>query len=582
MPSSTVPIDEKARLIALQNLGILDTLPEERFDRITRLACCIADVPIALVSLVDRDRQWFKSRQGLHATETSREYSFCAHTIHRENPLIIEDSQVDSRFASNPLVTGDPQIRFYAGHAIHAPDGARIGTLCVIDRQPRTLSKRQLASLKDLAAMIDAELLKSRLGTATSAAQIGVYERSANFHDVWWSEVMWEIFGQEPAHFQPTWPLWLSLVHSDDRERVRQTAGNAERARSSLSIQYRIVRPDGSIRHVQSIGSTTKTQGGERNRSISGVLLDVTTRVEIEERDLAAQQSLREQSHQAGKAEIASGVLHHVGNTLNSLGIANNTARRDLKAIKPARLQSASSLILSHRETLATFFTEDKQGQHLPAYLAAFSGQLLSNVQSVEAELEMIDSLLEQLRSVIGAQTVFAKVIAQNELLNLADLVDLALKGQAEELLNISIVRNYKIVPVVSSNRHKLLQILLSLIDNAREAIRSAIPSLAEIVISLYSEKSNVVIEIRDSGVGMSKEAMSMLWQVGYTTKIRGQGVGLHDSANAAREIGATIAASSDGCGRGACFTIRLPITSDSGSGTTDLLASQHVIRSGG
>lgn len=158
MQFPAIPDDETQRLRALTTLRILDTLPEERFDRITRLACRAFDVPIALVSLVDRDRQWFKSRQGLEACQTGRNISFCGHAILQEGPLIVRDAQLDPRFALNPLVIGEPNIRFYAGQPIHGPDGSRVGTLCIIDRQPRAFTEEDGALLTDLAAMIDREL----------------------------------------------------------------------------------------------------------------------------------------------------------------------------------------------------------------------------------------------------------------------------------------------------------------------------------------------------------------------------------------------------------------------------------------
>jgi diguanylate cyclase (GGDEF)-like protein len=169
------PLDETKRLRTLQSLRILDTLPEERFDRVTRLACRLFNVPIALVSLVDEHRQWFKSRQGLSASETDRDVSFCGHAILHEGTLVVTDSHRDQRFADNPLVAGDPGIRFYAGHPIHASDGARIGTLCVIDRKPRVLSEAETALLADLASMIDSEF--SMLEQSTTDELTGLSNR---------------------------------------------------------------------------------------------------------------------------------------------------------------------------------------------------------------------------------------------------------------------------------------------------------------------------------------------------------------------------------------------------------------------
>jgi len=152
------PETETARLRALRALQILDTPPEERFDRYTRLASRLFSVPIALVSLVDQERQWFKSRVGLELTEGPRSTSFCGHAIHGEAPLVVRDTALDDRFHDNPLVTGEPHIRFYAGVPLRGPQGLPMGTLCVIDREPREFDEGDLAALVDLASLVEGEL----------------------------------------------------------------------------------------------------------------------------------------------------------------------------------------------------------------------------------------------------------------------------------------------------------------------------------------------------------------------------------------------------------------------------------------
>jgi phosphoribosyl 1,2-cyclic phosphodiesterase/DNA-binding response OmpR family regulator len=152
-----LPADEDTRMRALRELCILDTAPEERFDRYTRLASSLFDVPIALVSLVDSERQWFKSHQGLDATETPREMAFCAHAILQDSVLLVSDAIQDPRFADNPLVTSEPHVRFYAGVPLALSDGSRVGTLCLIDHRPRELDEEKLALLRDLGKMVEKE-----------------------------------------------------------------------------------------------------------------------------------------------------------------------------------------------------------------------------------------------------------------------------------------------------------------------------------------------------------------------------------------------------------------------------------------
>lgn len=153
-----MPHDEARRIATLREMAILDTPPEERFDRLTRLARQLLKVPIAVVSLVDSNRQWFKSCQGLSASETPRSISFCGHAILDDQLFVIPDALLDVRFADNPLVTSAPHIRFYAGQPLKAANGSRLGTLCIIDSQPHSLSETECKSLRDLAALVEKEL----------------------------------------------------------------------------------------------------------------------------------------------------------------------------------------------------------------------------------------------------------------------------------------------------------------------------------------------------------------------------------------------------------------------------------------
>lgn len=163
MLAAPTPADETTRIAALRSLNILDTLPEERFDRYTRMARRLFGVPVSLVSLIDTDRQWFKSRMGLDVPQTPRDVSFCAHAITSDGLLMVPDARQDERFHDNPLVCGDPRIRFYAGCALSAPDGSKLGTLCLLDFEPRTMDAENQALLRDLANMVQEELCSVKL-----------------------------------------------------------------------------------------------------------------------------------------------------------------------------------------------------------------------------------------------------------------------------------------------------------------------------------------------------------------------------------------------------------------------------------
>jgi len=157
-PAAPIPRNEVKRLKVLWQYDVLDTVPEEMFDDLTDLAAHICEAPVALISLVDENRQWFKSRVGTSLKETSRDISFCAHAILNDDLLLISDASKDPRFRENPLVTGPQRIRFYAGAPLVTPDGHALGTLCVLDKQPRKLRSEQQKALRVLARHVVTQL----------------------------------------------------------------------------------------------------------------------------------------------------------------------------------------------------------------------------------------------------------------------------------------------------------------------------------------------------------------------------------------------------------------------------------------
>ena len=264
LPQSTLD-DEERRLATLGRYGVLDTPPEQAFDDLTRLAAQVLGTPIALVSLIDRDRQWFKSRVGIEVCSTPRDMAFCAHAILGDDVMVVEDALQDPRFANNPLVTGDPFIRFYAGAPLIADDGLALGTLCVIDRQPRRFDATQRETLALLARQVMAQLtlhrqslhLESLLNDLQERTQLlsqlsnrvpGVIYQYRRFPDgstcfPYASERMWDMFEVHPEDTQRDAAGVIARVHPQDLEGVLSSIETSYSGLLPWRHEFRVVLP---------------------------------------------------------------------------------------------------------------------------------------------------------------------------------------------------------------------------------------------------------------------------------------------------------------------------------------------------
>lgn len=299
MTEPRIPRNETQRLRALHAYKILDTLAEQAYDDLTCLAAQICDAPIALISLVDRDRQWFKSRVGLDAEETSRKVSFCAHAIHHSGQLLeVEDALEDQRFAGNPLVTGDPHIRFYAGMPIVDAAGLALGTLCVIDRKPRVLKQAQRQALKALSRQVMAQIrLSSELAVShnrsryfesilESAGGI-IYELDANGIFTYVNEYMVDVTGREREALLKT--HFLDLVIEEERAGVHEHYQDAIRRRlPETTLEFRVRQQSGVIIWV-SQSARLLYSAENRFERVIGLVKDITENKRLQ-RDLVLNQ----------------------------------------------------------------------------------------------------------------------------------------------------------------------------------------------------------------------------------------------------------------------------------------------------
>lgn len=208
-----IPENEEERLKSLYMVDLLDSKADERFERLARVGRKLFNVPVALISLLDRDRQWLLACEGLDARETSRDVSFCGHAILQEGAFIVNNALKDERFYDNPLVTGEPFIRFYAGYLVHLPDGAVAGTICLIDSKSRHFSEDDIASLKDLAYILEDEFQVINLAMTDSLTGIpnrrGFYRSGEKrFNELRQNNKSFSIIYFDLDKFKPINDLW--------------------------------------------------------------------------------------------------------------------------------------------------------------------------------------------------------------------------------------------------------------------------------------------------------------------------------------------------------------------------------------
>jgi PAS domain S-box-containing protein len=300
---------EAGRLAALRDLQLLDTPREAAFDDITALVADICQTPIALISLIDESRQWFKSAVGLTEQQTPREVAFCAHALDKPDLLLVPDAAQDPRFAANPLVTGEPHIRFYAGAPLVTPEGHTLGTLCVIDRVPRQLNERQLAALRVLGRQVMTELQlrrrlldfgrveqalrqsereqrmlvqsletqRARLVEAQAVAKVGSWETDLATMAVNWSAETHRIFETDPAAWAPTHAGFLAAVHPEDRAAVDRAFQQSLFANDAQAIEHRLLLSDGRVKFVEERWQVFSDPAGRPLRAV-GTCQEITER----------------------------------------------------------------------------------------------------------------------------------------------------------------------------------------------------------------------------------------------------------------------------------------------------------------
>jgi signal transduction histidine kinase len=298
-------------------------------------------------------------------------------------------------------------------------------------------------------------------------------------------------------------------------------------------------------------------------------------RLEDEKRHSAqlaeAQERLMALSRQAGMAEIATGILHNVGNVLNSVNVSTALVAGRIRESRVGRLVTLIHMLEEHSGDLQEFLARDPKGQHVLPYLAKLGEHFQSERDDLLVELESLSSHVDHIKRIVATQQSYAKVSGLVENVRLSDMVEDALRILEPEFVRhkIQVERDFEPLPTIAAEKHQILQILLNLLRNAKQALKQA-DSEGGPVIRVHIRRlgeSRISLAIRDNGVGLPPENLTQIFGHGFTTKVNGHGFGLHSCALAASQMGGALRAESEGPGRGATFTLELPLKTADGVG---------------
>lgn len=532
---------ETRRLSALSDLEILDTDPEAVFDQLTGLASKIFKTPIALVSLIDRERQWFKSCFGLDVKSTPRDVAFCDVAIRNDAVMVVHDAAQDPRFCLNPLVTGDPHIRFYAGAPLRHL-GVLIGTFCIIDQKPRPEfaddDKAVLQSLADSASSIlemrraalqnqsvihKLQETQKELEMMEEVAGVGYWHLDIKEQVLTWSKGVYAIHGVDRETYHPQFHTAIEWYHPDDRAAVAEALSQTVSTGKEFEFNLRLVRSDGEVRQVYSRGALDATQHGNAT-AIIGVFQDVTEQRRAEHVLDQARQAAED--YAKAQSDFIANMSHEIRTPLTTiLGYSALMVETNLPSecsVHLAKIRSAGKMLLGLVNDV--FYVTKLESGHV----------ILNNRPT-------------------NLKTLFEDIVAQFE----------GLASSKGIGLFLSVEPNFPNALLVDEVR--LGQVLANLVGNACKFTASG---KVEIRLSTLAQSGSATLlraDIIDTGIGIDRDQIAFLFKRfqqadnRINRKYGGSGLGLFISKEILTLMGGSIGVEAR-LGSGCHFWFEIPL----------------------
>lgn len=514
--------NEDERILALRALNILDSLPESEFDELTFLASKICETPVALVSLVDCDRQWFKAKTGTSLNETGRDVAFCTHAILQSDIFIVRDAKADERFKNNPLVTGEAKIGFYAGVPILDPTaGLPIGTLCVIDRRPRDLSADQIMSLKFLKNQVERLLalrmqhatqtrLQRHLEEAQKFTQLGHWSYDLRTKKVECSKQMLEFLPESKRSRQIGIDDFSVNIHRDDIHEWKTLFTEVLLGTETKPLRLRRTFEDREIWIETRLQCVHDSEG--HVVKVAGTSQNISERVALEEQLERKRIIAIQHSKLATLGEMSAGVAHEINNPL---------------------------AILSGTIALMKKLKEDPE--------------------KIELKLDIMARAVERISRIVQGLRKFSRSAEDlpRETTSIVDIINetSVLTETQSRRHSVAVEFDLQTRATLKCNAIEIEQVLINVIGNAIEAAKDSV--LKKVTVRAFDDGSDLVLQVIDSGPGVSIRVEEKLFEPFFTTKPVGQGtgLGLSISRGILQGHGATICLNRNV--QGTCFEIR-------------------------
>lgn len=406
--------------------------------------------------------------------------------------------------------------------------------------------------------------LNERLESAQTIAHIGhwYYDPKANY--ILWSKETYRIMGFDPALSPPSYEKILEAINVKYREKLKTLVEEAISEGKDYEIEVEITNPKNKKNYWAFIkGHPFKEKSDESTYLLSGTIMDITKQKQTQEELKLLNQQLVTIARKAGMSEVATSILHNVGNILNSVNISLSVLQETVNESKLNKLTKISAMILENLPNKPNYLLEDPKGKLIPHYLDDMAQHLLLEQDNIKLEIQNLNQNISHIKDIVKMQSNISGVSGISEQVNVGEVIDLAIHMTAvsPERHHININKFFDEVEI-HIDKSKLLQILVNLIKNAKESLLQK--NIKEKNINIYVKNQtdplhNVEIIIEDNGIGISEDNLLRIFSMGFTTKTSGHGFGLHSAAIAAKELGGSLTAESKGKDQGAKFILTLP-----------------------